>query len=174
MREVFIYRHGQTEYNALGKIQGQGIDSSLNGLGRLQAQAFFDYYKSVPFDIGYYSGLKRSRETIQPFIDHGLEAQQRDTINEISWGVWEGQSYNPEIKRIYKEMIEAWGNGNPDYKLPEGESANELTDRLHLFWDEILSQNFTRAYNLLTWQGYQRIAYRNFSRVAGRDGKIWT
>ena len=64
MREVYIYRHGETEYNRLGKIQGQGIDSSLNQLGKNQAQAFFNAYQHIPFDHGFHSALKRSNKQL--------------------------------------------------------------------------------------------------------------
>lgn len=145
MREIYIYRHGETDYNRLGKIQGQGIDSSLNDLGKQQAQAFFEYYREINFDRGYHSALQRSRQTIQPFIDDGLTVTAHPELNEISWGDWEGQAYNPQIRSVYSEMIEAWTGDNPDYKLPNGESANELISRLGIFWNQLLADSFETA-----------------------------
>ena len=42
-------------------------------------------------------------------------------------------------------MIQAWSTDNPDYKLPNGESATELRTRLKLFWDYLLEMSFERA-----------------------------
>ncbi len=144
MREIYIFRHGQTDYNLNRKIQGQGIDSSINETGRMQASAFFDTYQSVDFEIGYYSKLQRTKETISPFIDAGLPTESYAELNEISWGDWEGQGYSPGIKSVYKEMIDAWSSGNPDYKLPGAESATELIQRLSRFWEGVKNSDYRK------------------------------
>ena len=47
-KEIFIIRHGETDYNLQGIIQGKGVNPSLNDKGRKQAQLFFDHY---PFGL---------------------------------------------------------------------------------------------------------------------------
>ena len=44
---LYIVRHGQTELNKQGIIQGRGMDTDLNDEGRKQAAQFFEAYKSV-------------------------------------------------------------------------------------------------------------------------------
>ena len=41
MKEIYIIRHGETELNRLGIVQGRGVDSDLNDTGRAQAEAFY-------------------------------------------------------------------------------------------------------------------------------------
>jgi bisphosphoglycerate-dependent phosphoglycerate mutase len=40
IKDIYLIRHGETDYNRLGVVQGSGIDADLNDLGRRQAQAF--------------------------------------------------------------------------------------------------------------------------------------
>lgn len=42
---IYILRHGETDYNRRGIVQGSGVDAELNEYGRLQAEAFFRYYR---------------------------------------------------------------------------------------------------------------------------------
>ena len=48
-KRLFLVRHGQTDFNLKGIIQGGGVDSSINEKGREQAQAFFEKYKNEDF-----------------------------------------------------------------------------------------------------------------------------
>ncbi len=48
-KTLYIVRHGQTDLNKRGIIQGRGMDTDLNDEGRKQAAQFFNTYKSVPF-----------------------------------------------------------------------------------------------------------------------------
>ena len=51
MKKTFYFiRHGQTDLNLKGIVQGRGVDSPLNDNGFKQAQAFYDAYKDIPFD----------------------------------------------------------------------------------------------------------------------------
>jgi broad specificity phosphatase PhoE len=44
-KELYIIRHGETDLNKQGIVQGRGINSDLNDTGRAQAAAFFKMYK---------------------------------------------------------------------------------------------------------------------------------
>ncbi len=59
-KKIYIVRHGQTNFNLQGIVQGSGVDSSLNAMGRAQAAAFFKAYQSVAFDKIYTSTLKKN------------------------------------------------------------------------------------------------------------------
>ena len=60
--EIFITRHGQTEWNALGKVQGQ-TDIELNDIGRKQAEETGKLIGNENIDLIIASPLKRARET---------------------------------------------------------------------------------------------------------------
>ncbi len=138
MQEFYFIRHGQTDYNKRHIVQGSGVDSVLNKTGIFQAQQFFDYYHQTGFDLVISSKLKRSKQTVQPFIDKlGVPHQEHANINEISWGVHEGKSGNLAMKKAYDRMIKEWQAGNYDARLEQAESAQELMVRCVEFVDYI-------------------------------------
>lgn len=130
MKTYYFIRHGETEYNKKGIIQGSGVDSSLNDTGIKQAEAFYLYYQHVGFDHIICSQLQRSYQTILPFVAQRQLAHERTAlINEISWGIHEGQSGSLELRERYQRMVEAWSNDDLDHSLPQAESARQLAQR---------------------------------------------
>jgi len=132
-KTIYFIRHGETDLNRAHIVQGSGVDSSLNELGRQQASHFYDYYLNQNFDLVICSTLKRSYETILPFVNNNIPLQRFAEINEMNWGVHEGKSSTPEMKAAYAEMIRQWGLSNFEARLEEGESAHELADRINSF-----------------------------------------
>lgn len=134
---LYIVRHGETEYNRQKIIQGSGVDTSINDTGLAQAQAFFEKYQHIPFDVLMTSKLRRTHETMRPFIEKGLAWEQFSEIDEMNWGIHEGKKGTPEMIQSYQEMIAEWQAGNFDARLTEGESATELANRMRSFVEHI-------------------------------------
>ncbi len=133
MKEIYLIRHGQTDYNKLGIVQGSGVDTSLNHLGRKQAQAFFDYYQHIPFEVILTSKLKRTHETVEPFRNQAIAWHQFASINEMSWGIHEGKHRTRDMESEYHLVTSEWARGNFDARLTSGESANDVYERCLLF-----------------------------------------
>lgn len=129
IKKIYIIRHGQTDFNLRGIVQGSGVNSSINEKGRLQAQAFFEAYKHIPFDKIYTSVLKRTTESVQPFIDLGIPFVQMEGLNEISWGKKEGQPITLEEDAYYNWMLLQWQLGNTHERIEGGESPEDVTKR---------------------------------------------
>lgn len=122
-------------------VQGSGVDSELNDHGRAQAQAFYNFYKDVDFQVVIASGLQRTHQTVDPFIKNSnLTLEKTALINEINWGIHEGQTYEPSMKESYAELIAEWNKGNFDASLEKGESARSLADRLQQFLDDLVKR----------------------------------
>jgi len=128
-KTLYIVRHGQTDLNKRGVIQGRGMDTDLNDEGRKQAQQFFNAYQSVPFDKIYISKLKRTQQSIQPFIDLGIPFEKLAGLDELGWGIHEGQPSTPENKVEFMQIMRNWVDGNLDAKFEGGESPNEVKAR---------------------------------------------
>jgi len=143
-RTVILARHGQTELNRLGIIQGSGVDPSLNTEGRQQAQELFTAFKGK-VDLIASSGMLRAKETAQPFIDTGMPYLEDIGFREISWGEYEGKVAHPDMRIVYSALLQNWESGNLDDRIPGGESAAELIDRLKASWHNLLKQDFTTA-----------------------------
>ncbi|MCB9284476.1 MAG: histidine phosphatase family protein [Lewinellaceae bacterium] len=136
-KQIFIIRHGETEYNRKGIVQGSGVDSDLNDLGRAQARAFYEHYQDEPFEVVLTSRLRRTHQTVEPFLQRGLPWEQFEEINEISWGELDGSPTTPEILTIYKRVVGEWRKGNLAARHGNGESGEELGARLHRFVDHL-------------------------------------
>jgi len=128
MFNLYIIRHGETEYNASGRIQGRGIDSSLNERGMQQAEAFLRAYPPAFFDVVYCSTLKRSKQTIQGYLDAGLPHTEMAALDEFNWGEVEGQPYTVYAE-TYREMIDAWTCGDYHRAPYLGESPAQVALR---------------------------------------------
>lgn len=110
-------------------MQGRGVNSPLNATGRKQAQAFFEAYKSVPFDAIYISTLLRTRETAQPFLDLGIPAEELVGLDEISWGIYEGKVQDETIMTGFEKVVNLWRTSHLDVAIENGESPNALAIR---------------------------------------------
>lgn len=139
-REIYLVRHGETDYNLKRIIQGRGVDSSINETGREQAQAFFEFHRNIPFNQLFTSTLKRTQQTMQPFIDAGYKHQAFHQLDEINWGVHEGRTGDTHLSDEYLDITGKWRSGELHHSIPEGESPLELQLRQRDFIENILPQ----------------------------------
>lgn len=138
LKKIYLLRHGQTDYNLQGVVQGSGIDAPINDTGWAQADAFFCTYRDIPFDQLYHSALIRTQQSIQGFIDLGIPVTSLSELNEISWGEYEGTPMTPEEGEYYRIMLQQWQDGNLDYAIAGGESPNSVAERLHRAIQQII------------------------------------
>jgi len=129
-KELYVIRHGETDLNKQGIIQGRGIDSDLNDTGRAQAAAFYARYKNLPFDKVYTSALKRTHQTVKGFVEAGLPWEKYPQLDELAWGEWEGKQTSELAIGAFKDMTEKWQGGNYDAHFNGGESPNDVAARL--------------------------------------------
>lgn len=139
-KKVYLVRHGQTDFNLRNIVQGSGVDTDLNDLGRDQAAMFYNTYKSIPFDKVYTSALKRSHQSVQHFIDLGIPHDALAGLNEISWGTKEGHPVTPEEDAYYHYMLEQWRQGNTHLKIEGGESPEDVVRRMKPAVDYIMAR----------------------------------
>lgn len=133
VQTIYLVRHGQTDFNVQGIVQGSGVDSSLNDTGRAQAAQFFAAYQHVPFDRVYTSVLRRTQESVQPFLDRGLPHEAHPALNEISWGAREGTRISFEEDMEYQHVLRQWEQGQTSARLLGGESPDEVAARQRPF-----------------------------------------
>jgi len=136
-KTIYLVRHGETEYNRLGIVQGGGIDSVLNPRGRLQARAFYEHYRETTFEAVLTSELQRTHQTMEPFVEKPLPWERHADIDEMNWGIFEGKRSTPQMHERYKAIMEAWRRGDYHARLEGGESAHELGQRLDRFVEHL-------------------------------------
>ena len=124
--ELYVLRHGQTDYNLKKVVQGAGIDSILNETGLGQANAFFEQYKNEEFDAIYSSQLQRTYQTVRPFEQKKYEIRQVEALNEMNWGIHEGKRPDGEMNKSYRIVTGAWRAGDFSRSVEEGQSPLEI------------------------------------------------
>jgi alpha-ribazole phosphatase len=129
MTQLYLVRHGQTDWNVEGRYQGQS-DLPLNAAGRAQAETLARQLAGVPFVAVYSSDLKRAQETAERLAATlRVKVQLDPRLREINQGEWEGQL----VTDIAAQYREAWAERTRDpvnARAPGGESAAEVAARL--------------------------------------------
>ena len=87
--KLYIVRHGQTDWNLEGRVQGQA-DIPLNDTGINQAENLKEKLRSYDLDICYCSPLKRAVQTAEIAIDGRMQIIFDDDLKERSYGDLEG------------------------------------------------------------------------------------
>ncbi len=139
-KDIYIIRHGETDYNRRGVVQGSGVDSDLNEMGRAQAMAFFEAYQHIPFAKIYTSTLKRTYQTVEPFLELGIPVERLSGLNEISWGTMEGKIPNSLSDGYFRNLIENWSAGNTALSTDQGESPEQVVARQRPALARIMAQ----------------------------------
>lgn len=136
MIRIILARHGQTEWNLLGKTQGHG-DSPLTEVGISQAHDIKRALKDVVIDVVYSSDLKRAYDTASIAVE-GREVNIIPTtkLREMGFGDWEGKTI-PEITKEYRDLYRDWRNIPDEIVFPNGESLKNIEDRVSSLIDEI-------------------------------------
>ncbi|TRY54548.1 hypothetical protein DNTS_033412 [Danionella cerebrum] len=150
-----IVRHGETQCNKDGLLQGQKIDSSLSDIGIRQAEAAGDYLRDVQFSNVFVSPMKRAKQTAEIIVRNNrkcpdLELIEDPSLIERCFGVAEGG-------RVIdmKNMAKVAGQSLPEFTPPQGESMEQVTVRIK----EFLKTMFQRLVN--THQHYVHNAETN-------------
>jgi 2,3-bisphosphoglycerate-dependent phosphoglycerate mutase len=125
---LYCVRHGETVYNAVGRIQGQ-TNSELSDLGRRQCQAVAVALARQPIEAVYSSPLKRALEGAQSLADElRLEVRLDDRLMEINAGIFQGLDWN-DIEVRYPQEAVRWRTQDPDFRIPQGESRRDVMNR---------------------------------------------
>ncbi len=131
-RRILLTRHGQTAWNALGKLQGH-TDIALNDLGRDQARALAETVRSAGITAVWTSDLVRARETGEiAAAALGLAAPTIDpTLRERQFGVFEGLTRD-ECATQHPEAWQAWmaQTGAPPGGEPREAAVARMADAL--------------------------------------------
>jgi len=137
---VFMVRHGQTEWNLFNRIQGQK-NSPLSEAGKKQACRIREKLKDKEIKIAYSSSLGRAVETAAIIIDDlPIKLIQRDTLNEIALGPLEGKTFE-EAKKMCPVEYEQFWHYPEKYSLRGSETYHELQDRTVHEINSIIDKN---------------------------------
>ncbi len=102
MTTLLLVRHGETDWNAEGRLQGH-TDRPLSDFGRRQAARLADELAGEEFDAIYASDLARARETAEIVAERlRLPVVLDPDLREKDWGTWEGLT---SMERVGVELV---------------------------------------------------------------------
>jgi len=102
MTELLLVRHGETDWNAAGRLQGH-TDRPLSDYGRKQARRLAEELTGEEFDAIYASDLARARETAEIVAEQlHLPVVLDPDLREKNWGTWEGLT---STERLDVELV---------------------------------------------------------------------
>jgi len=126
---LLLARHGETDWNRLGRWQGQA-DIPLNSTGREQAIALAARLRKESLAAIYSSTLRRAVETAQEVAAlHRMNVCRDARFNELKLGAWEGLTRR-EIAARDPELLAAWEADRLSTRPPGGEGVEELEQRV--------------------------------------------
>ncbi|MFB6098633.1 MAG: histidine phosphatase family protein [Salinibacter sp.] len=156
---LYLVRHGETEYNRRGIVQGGGIDSELNPTGQAQARALAQRLGPVPVDALYASTLRRARQTAD-ILARPHEPVSRTylrDLGEMDWGVFEGDPPSEEREASMEALKSAWRDGAYDRAVEGGESIRDVQERARRALRHILAREAGRTALVVTHGRYLRV-----------------
>ena len=140
MTKVIFIRHGQTEWNVTGRYQGQS-DVQLSEEGRQQAVKLAENFPVERVDAIYASDLQRAMVTAETVArQFGLPVQAEPAFRELSFGDWEGLTY----QQIVDKWEDAMANflQHPDIlEIPGGESFPAVQQRAVTRLNELIEKH---------------------------------
>lgn len=98
--KLYVVRHGQTDQNVLGLVQGD-TESDLTEKGREEAKALQDLVKSLNVDVVVSSPLRRAVDTAKLITNNEKEIIIDDRLIERDFGLSEGKPVDEELTVKY-------------------------------------------------------------------------
>lgn len=139
--EIVLVRHGETDWNAEGRIQGQG-DSPLTTRGIAQAKAVAKRLQHESFTALYASHLGRVIDTaryIAAITGHAITIDER--LQERAYGIFEGLT-QAEASANHGTLYQEYKtNFSPDFAVPEAESMRQLLTRGQTVFQELAQRH---------------------------------
>ena len=133
---VYLVRHGQTEFNATGRVQGW-LDVPLDDVGRKQTELLSQRFSSKRLDAIYSSPLARAADTARAIAQITSASVTLDErLREYHMGDWSGMT-GDEINAVSPGLH--WDG--PELQIPNGESAHQMHDRVSLFLRDLLAKH---------------------------------
>lgn len=137
--KLYLIRHGQTDWNREGKIQGR-TDIPLNQTGLEQADCLAEALKGRPVTAVYSSPLSRAWQTAEAVArSQLLPVTPCAGLREVDFGLWEGLTWK-EIDKSYHEDFVSWDQSPAEHAPTGGESGNECRARARTALDRILAE----------------------------------
>jgi len=138
MVELYIVRHGETDTNYEGRINGMSTDKPLNAKGIAQVEELKKYIDINKFDEIYSSPMKRAMQTAEILNQNVHEIKQDKRLYEADYGSWDGLKES-ELHDKYPDVFDENNYLLPGYTkyAKNGEEYADVYKRVEDFMDDM-------------------------------------
>ena len=151
MAYLVLVRHGQSEWNALGKWVGW-YDIPLTERGKQEAREAAKSLEGITFHKAYTSKLTRAQQTLHEIKQHldqaELETIEHEALNERHYGDYASQNKWEIREKVGEEEFQkirrAW-----DHPIPNGESLKTVSERTVPYFEEHILKDLKAGKNVL-------------------------
>jgi broad specificity phosphatase PhoE len=171
-----LWRHGETDYNATGRMQGH-LDSVLTEIGRNQARFAVPALARFDPELVVASDLRRALDTATVFTEvSGVPLRVDKRLRETHLGRWQGKT----AAEVDAAALATWRE-DPTWAPPEGETRVEVAARASELVDE-LDREFSSTVLLCAHGGLisslvarlLRLPVANWPQLGGISNCHWT
>ena len=169
---ILAIRHGQTEWNADGRIQGH-TDIALDALGQWQAERLAQALADDDLQAIYSSDLMRACQTAAPLAGRkGLALRVDPGLRERGFGEFEGLRF-VQIEQRWPEQAAAWRRRDPDFGARGGEVLRDFRSRVVAAVTRLALAHRGQSIALVTHGGVLDLLYREATRLALDAPRSW-
>jgi probable phosphoglycerate mutase len=157
-----LVRHGETAWNAEGRVQGQ-VDVPLSAVGRAQARAVAAALAGERFAAIYSSDLARVRQTAEPAAERlGLPVALDSRLRERHYGMFERHTY-VEVRERYPAEYARFRDKDLDFDFVSGESLRTFAARALACVAALIERHAGESILVFTHGGVLEMVYRHAS-----------
>ena len=139
---IYAVRHGETDWNAEGKIQGQS-ETNLTQKGIAQAEGLREEFKDIKFDAVFCSPLVRTKDTCKIIVGDNININYEPCLMERDFGVMTGKVDN---------FMLFWNLKKPK-TAKNLETIEEMEKRIFPFMEGIVNKYAGKNVLIVTHQG---------------------
>ncbi|NIM20250.1 MAG: histidine phosphatase family protein [Candidatus Latescibacteria bacterium] len=151
MQTIILIRHGESEWNLEGRVQGY-LDSPLSNLGVEQAHRIGERLKRESIDHVVSSTASRAIDTCRIALGSHMHVETSDALREINLGIWEGRR-STDLKLEYPREVEMWYRMPSRVKIDRGESLRAFRLRVTRELDRIRAEQADKTFAVFTHGG---------------------
>jgi len=164
--EIWLIRHGETDWNAEQRLQGWR-DIPLNDVGKAQALSVQRYLEQqrIDFDAVLSSDLQRAIQTAQiAFEPYGYQVEQLSMLRERNYGIYEGQPWQQLIP-LPDRQAPTINLRDPQTEIPEGESLPVFYQRIIRAFNQIAQDRPQQKLAVVAHGGVIDMVWRHIKNI---------
>lgn len=169
VKRIYLFRHGETEWNANGRFQGH-TDIPLNDVGREQAKTLGQNLVAHGLQLVVSSDLSRAFETGKIVADAtGIPIFMDAGLRESNLGESEGMTRDEVVAKYGEEQQNRWRSpleADLDVRFPGGESGREVQARAFQTMERLLR---TRAESKIGIAAHSGVVRRVMQKLLPAD-----